>query len=138
VRRPLTEATIDRFAGGQDDAVTALEKFYGVDIFDSDLAISAPITVGVVVAVLALRAPHPHAHPLAPLLTPALRAMPAAYLSAPFFGWHEPLPCWPTSILTREDPWIASSGCWPGGRGYLDGSVPAAATVPATELGRTN
>jgi multidrug/hemolysin transport system permease protein len=54
VRGPLTEATIERLAGGQAEAVTALDKFYGVDIFVSDLAISVPLAVAVMFAVLAL------------------------------------------------------------------------------------
>lgn len=52
VRGPLTEATIDKLAGGQEQAITALDKFYGVDIFVSDFAISVPMAVGVMLAVL--------------------------------------------------------------------------------------
>jgi multidrug/hemolysin transport system permease protein len=54
VRGPLTEATIDQLAGGQQQAITALDEFYGVDIFVSDLAISVPMAVGVMLGVFAL------------------------------------------------------------------------------------
>jgi multidrug/hemolysin transport system permease protein len=54
IRGPLTEATIDQLAGGQQQAITALDEFYGVDIFVSDLAISVPMAVGVMLAVFAL------------------------------------------------------------------------------------
>lgn len=54
VRGPLTEKTIEQLAGGQEQAVTALDEFYGVDIFVSDLAITVPMAIGVMVGVLAL------------------------------------------------------------------------------------
>ena len=54
VRGPLTAATIDQLAGGQDQAITALDEFYGVDIFVSDLAVTVPMAIGVMVGVLAL------------------------------------------------------------------------------------
>ena len=54
VRGPLTEATSNRLAGGQEDAITALDKFYGVHIFVSDLAVTVPMAVAVMAGVLAL------------------------------------------------------------------------------------
>lgn len=54
VRGPLTGESINRLAGGESQAVSALDKFYGVDIFVSELAVSVPMAVAVMVGVLVL------------------------------------------------------------------------------------
>ncbi|MFH5879170.1 ABC transporter permease [Arthrobacter sp. NA-172] len=52
VRGPLTEQTISTLADGQNQAVSAMDKFYGVDIYVGDFAVTAPMAIATMVVVV--------------------------------------------------------------------------------------
>ncbi len=52
VRGPLTEQSISTLADGESQAVSAMDKFYGVDIFVADFAVTVPMAIAVMFAVL--------------------------------------------------------------------------------------
>lgn len=54
VRGPLTEKAINTLANGQPQAATGLNKFYGVDIFVSDFAVTVPLGIVTLLAVLVI------------------------------------------------------------------------------------
>lgn len=54
VRGPLTEEPIGKLADGQSQAVEAMDKFYGVDIFVSEIAVTPSMATASMVAVLVI------------------------------------------------------------------------------------